>query len=499
MEIENLEWLEVISKSGENAICKVARGKTGKSFSSPVFIEIPLKIDRVTAAVYNYIYEALSWRMPKLIEYVFKNKTLMNLAGDFYRHKSKSLGSLYMYVQGVKRYCDYLGKTPDQLIAECYDTEGVPDSKTLYQHAVQLDNYLTELQLDGLTGGTISNYLKSVKALYAANKLILNYPYRVKKNIVNKDRAPTPEELQTLMDLGTPRERVIVTCLALGGFREGTLSKLRLYHVQEDLERGIVPIHVHVEAEITKGKYHDYDTFLGAEAVEAIKAYLKIRERGSPGGGVPPEELTPDSPLIRSEKSVEVKPIRPHQIYGVVHGLYHKAGLLKDKKGRMYNLRVHSIRKYFRTQLAALGVPADYIEYMMGHRVSTYHDIQMKGVEFLRNIYAASGFSIKPKTRLGRIEMLKEFTRLLGLNPEEILTRKALEEPHRAIITPEQREEIEIKELRAALREALRREILTEEESEGINSSTGLSLLEAANLLVENPKLGEPKSFHPSL
>jgi intergrase/recombinase len=36
-------------------------------------------------------------------------------------------------------------------------------------------------------------------------------------------------------------------------------------------------------------------------------------------------------------------------------------------------LRTHSISKFFHNQLAALGVPADYIEYMMSHTISTYH------------------------------------------------------------------------------------------------------------------------------
>jgi hypothetical protein len=56
-------------------------------------------------------------------------------------------------------------------------------------------------------------------------------------------------------------------------------------------------------------------------------------------------------------------------------------------------------------------VDRDYIEYMMGHTISTYHDIQMKGVESLRNIYAASGLSIRPKTALSKIEALKEIIR----------------------------------------------------------------------------------------
>jgi hypothetical protein len=47
---------------------------------------------------------------------------------------------------------------------------------------------------------------------------------------------------------------------------------------------------------------------------------------------------------------------------------------------------------------------------MMGHTISTYHDIQMKGIEFLRGVYIASGLSIKPKTRLSKIEALKEIS-----------------------------------------------------------------------------------------
>jgi hypothetical protein len=48
---------------------------------------------------------------------------------------------------------------------------------------------------------------------------------------------------------------------------------------------------------------------------------------------------------------------------------------------------------------------------MMGHTMSAYHDIQMKGVEFLCSIDASSGFSIKPKTRQSKIKAIKEIIR----------------------------------------------------------------------------------------
>jgi len=213
--------------------------------------------------------------------------------------------------------------------------------------------------------------------------------------------------------------------LALGSFRVGTLSKLQYRHVKKDLENNVAPIHIHVEAEITKGKYGDYDTFIGSEAADFLQAYLDMRRRGSPCGKIPPETIHDESPLIRDERNQQPRPVEGKTLYRAVHRLYIKAGLLEKVRGRRYMLCAHSIRKFFRTQLAALGVPSDYIEYMMGHKISTYHDIEMKGVEFLRNIYATSGLSIRPKTRLSKIEALKEIIRAWGMNPEEVLTKEA--------------------------------------------------------------------------
>jgi hypothetical protein len=157
-----------------------------------------------------------------------------------------------------------------------------------------------------------------------------------------------------------------------------------------------------------------------------------------------------------------VKPIGEKQVYQLVHNLYFKAGLLKPNRGRVYDLKVHSIRKYFKTQLMALGVQSDYVDYMMGHTVDTYNDIQSLGVEKLRNVYASAGLSIKPKTKTNKIELIKEYIRALGVNPEEVLTREALSQPARTYITSQDREDFQLKVLSQALKEALRRELLSE-------------------------------------
>ena len=47
----------------------------------------------------------------------------------------------------------------------------------------------------------------------------------------------------------------------------------------------------------------------------------------------------------------------------------------------------------------------------MGHTINTYEDVQSLGIETLRNLYAAAGLAIRPKTQVNRIEQLKEIIR----------------------------------------------------------------------------------------
>jgi integrase len=409
----------------------------------------------------NYVIDALSWKMPTLVKFTLMNQSCRMLAQYLQRHNTGSTATLYQYMYGVYRFSRWIKRSPDQLIGECKSVDGLPDHRSLCLLVKALDDFVGDLQAENLAPGTISNHVKGVKALYRANDLKLELPYRLSKRTVYSDRAPRPEELQRIIDLAGLRDKVILALLALGGFREGTLCKLEYRHVADDLERGVVPLHVHVEAEITKGKYADYDTFLGAEAVEYLRLYLDKRRAGSPELRTPPEAITLGSPLIRNTHSAIVKPITPSRIHSSIHNLYREAGLLRSLNCRRYELRVHSIRKYFRTQLAALGVNTDYIEYMMGHKVSTYHDVKMKGVEFLRNIYTASGLSIRPKTHASKIEALKEIIRAWGMNPEEILTKNALSEPHHVYADLRDREEDQVKALSTALKDMMRKELVT--------------------------------------
>ena len=89
---------------------------------------------------------------------------------------------------------------------------------------------------------------------------------------------------------------------------------------------------------------------------------------------------------------------------------------------------------------------------MMGHKISTYNDIRMKGVEYLRNLYKSSGLSIRPKTKLSKVDQLKTIIEAWGMDPHKILSKEALAMPHRTVIDPKRRQ---IEVLNQALKQAI--------------------------------------------
>ena len=100
---------------------------------------------------------------------------------------------------------------------------------------------------------------------------------------------------------------------------------------------------------------------------------------------------------------------------------------------------------------------------MLGHKVSTYNDVRMKGIDFLRNLYAQSALSIMPKTKLTKIDQLKTIISAWGLNPSEILSKEALSKPHRTVVDPTQHT---IAILNRALKQAIIKEL--KEDKKGI-------------------------------
>jgi site-specific recombinase XerD len=408
-------------------LVKVERSLGDWKLKTPISIEL----DKILAArekgLIDYIFRSCLPDRPSIIPYIFDNQSLLKLTRHFLRNCSASNKSCLQYSIYVKKYATWLGYSPDAIIQDVKPIGAIPDPIRVQNHCEFLNDYLAELQDSGLKPSAVCNAIKAAKTFYRVNGVkSVELDGKLSRKVAYKDHSPKPEEITKMLDLSGARESFIITAMATGGFREGTFSKLLYRHVKEDLEANRIPIHVHVEAIISKGKYHDYDTFLNPEACQFLKLYIEERRRGS--RGMPPEEITDNSPLIRnSHCSTRVLGVSEKTLRKIVHTTALAAKVTqKLPDSWMYSIRTHSLRKYFRSQMSKLKIDTEIINYMMGHTIDTYEDVQSLGIETLRNMYTAAGLVIRPKTQVNKIAQIKEIIRAWGENPEEILSQDAL-------------------------------------------------------------------------
>jgi integrase len=406
----------------------ITRGPSGRRLKQPFTLEIPETESAAERRLRQYVIDTFVGWSPSLVRFTFENSTTLELAKHLLRHRTGSLHTLRNQIYDIYRFSKWLHKRPDELLNDCKGKDQVPIAKVVIQMEGLLADFADNLQEEnGMAPATVYNMVKGIQFFFQLNGIRFSMRCRRRRWSVYEERAPTPEELQKTLKAADIRGKAIIALMAVGGFRNGTLVQLKYRHVKRDLEKGTVPIHVHVEPEITKGKRHGYDTFLNKEASEYLKVYLDARKNGRIGQ--PPECLNDESPLISNYR--ETKPLAAATIQDVVNELYIRAGvLIKNPKIRRYDLRAHSLRKFFLTQMISTGTERDYVEYMMGHTLSVYHDVKMKGVDFLRGIYLASGISVQPRTKASKIHDLIKIIRLWELNPEELLTQEALDYSH---------------------------------------------------------------------
>jgi len=403
----------------------IEKSVRGWRFKKPLTIKVPERQNEAEKRLLQYILETFSSR-PCLVPFTFNSHSTMEVARHLLFNRTGSPFTLHSYIEHFSNFCAWIKAEPDQLVNKCRDQNGDPDPKGITLTTSALDEYVDHMQAKNLAPATIAHRIRNIVDVFAINRVRLKLPYGITVWKLYEERAPSREEIQKILDLADIRERVIITILAVSGLRVGTLLKLQYRHVKKDLEEGIIPIHVHVEAELVKGKRCSFDTFLNEEASGYLRIYLDARRKGTKRN--PPEQISDESPLIRSSHCKQVRTINNDGLRRIIHDLYVRAGILESSPLRKrYELNVHSFRRFFRTEMASHGVDRDYIDYMMGRRPKDrYHDVRMKGVEYLRGIYLTSGIRIRPKIEMSKMDALREILQSWGLNPQKILSKEAL-------------------------------------------------------------------------
>ena len=311
------------------------------------------------------------------------------------------------YVRTVSAFLKWQGCTGDSLIGEAKSKSGEERRDILAEHALRIEQWGGMLLDKGLTKGSVNTYFTHLRLFYHSFKLndLPLEPYRNAES-ESKDRIPSQVELQRMVEFaGSVRDRFVISALALGGFRLGTLVKLQYRHVNRDLEAGRDVIHLHVEKELMKGKRRPCDCFIGAEAVQYLRQYIREREQGSlrsDGRGLQPEVLEPESPLLRDSRSRKVKPLTKAAVYRIFSKILGRVELrekIRDGVSKRYALHPHSLRKYFRTSMLKAGIDSEMVRMMIGHKPIGQDTAYLRLTpEDLRGEYEKAGLRVIPDT-----------------------------------------------------------------------------------------------------
>lgn len=187
----------------------------------------------------------------------------------------------------------------------------------------------------------------------------------------NDDEPYTREELQTLVEHASVRTRAIILTMLSAGLRIGSLSGLRMKHLQKiEDKNNLYKVLVYADS-----KRDRYTTFTTPEAARAIDEYLKERQ-------IAGEEIKPDSPVFRTQFDARnnanrsVKPVTKNAVFKIVEELVISVGI--RKRGRKTpegyaqphgKPLTHSFRKLMNTSLIRAGCKPVVVELLLGHNI----------------------------------------------------------------------------------------------------------------------------------
>lgn len=312
-----------------------------------------------------------------------------------------------MYLSTLKRFCEFSGKTPGELI-EQRDTEirNKNHNNRTGMRDLVLD-FRTYLGKEGYAHKSINTRDGVVRGFFTANLgkagMINVKNYRDAQVRLKKDLIPTLEELKKIMDVCNLEEKFRVLFLAQTGMRISDALTMKVGDIQRELDQGKMPLAIEYLPLKEKETVGERLTFLASDGVEVLKTYLNWREKEG-------EKITSDSPIFASRTHRGTASLTEQKYNKMLKNIPHRAGLNGDWKYGV--LRAHSLRKFFVTQLTNHNVEDKVVNFFIGHKIPEIDRVYWaRRIDDLRKIYSdrqqhLNPLSIKQEYDLSKIEGL---------------------------------------------------------------------------------------------
>jgi len=270
------------------------------------------------------------------------------------RH-SGSAGTESRYRDYLQRFCGFIGSTPQQIMEDWKNirqTGQLIHRENFVEDMLEkIDAYEYHLGKQALTKGTITTYLTGVASFFKYMRIPVKVEFG-KRSTAYHNRDITVEEIRRILHNSTPRDKAFYLMMLQSGLRPMTLMQLTYAQIKTDFEADRISCYIDVPRNMTKGEYKEHFSWMGPDAVNALKAYFKDR-------GVPKDNET----IFTGVKTASAFSMR--------FGYYvRNLGLIKPedmREGRKpQQLRLYCLRKFFRNMAGPAKMP--YVNFWMGHK-----------------------------------------------------------------------------------------------------------------------------------
>jgi integrase len=280
---------------------------------------------------------------------------------------TKGQATKQKYLQYFKEFSEYTGKNPNELIAQRQQDLLNPDLKIQRRIETEFLNFIAKKRSDSYAVATQQIYFSSIRSFFEAHY----FPLRIRrgdypKGDSNGVKRATKEAILNILNQDSRNQTTInalITTLKDSGLRTSDIRTLNCNIILEPLARNpntdLIQINI-----ITQKTKLLAKTFLGKEAIDALKIYLESRRKGSQK--VTPEKITNESPLFRTWQKGKVQRLKRTSLANLIRNSF-----LRANEKRM---SPHSLRKKLQTDLEKAGINSNWIDQILGHQLINSRD-----------------------------------------------------------------------------------------------------------------------------
>ncbi|WXG43863.1 MAG: tyrosine-type recombinase/integrase [Promethearchaeati archaeon SRVP18_Atabeyarchaeia-1] len=348
------------------------------------------------------------------------------------------------YLLRLRQYLEYIKKTPRQVIDEAIEDQRMDVRERRDVVSISLIGFLNHMKKNH-TEESSRSAVMAIRSFYAT------FDVRVRMNLGDSEikfrrRKLVPKDVRKMLDhCLSIRDRAVILVMYQSGIDVSTLTGLTYGDVARGLEESEHPLRLDL---LRKKTHTRFNTYLGFDAVSALKTYLEDLKNAQ---GI---ELRKSDPLFFKEygrKGQVFEPLSRSAVEVMVRDVAKRSGLIKGDEP-ISDVTPHALRSSFSKILAENGCNDSIIEFWLGHAIGSlgkaYRENQSEEVkqQYLKyepylSISNGNGNGLKDNVA----EIREENQKLLGIVSDLAGRTNALESMNKRLgvaVKSEDKEEV---------------------------------------------------------